>query len=492
MPLNTEDSYNELTKYRQFYCSVHSAYQFSYENFIKVPPKTIIVTTSNDNSVSSYDQIGLYFDLVDIKNYLVKILLTENDDIPEYHKFHNKTIYMPGSCIPNIGIQFAKIDEKDSNILGIFDINKNIWNNDEYDEITKNDKLTINRQKFNSASIVPAIFSNNRNLYFKDTIKIIHELNPDEYGYIIFIDGCTDIMDDSYVNFLSKKDLNVIRKNSIEKNQLDLSTEYTKYNQQCVLDSLQKFTGKFTFYDKTPIDFSQYIKYKKNFIPNEIYIKKYKQQNKDVNKYFSKLSDIQEESENDIYYNKSGESVGTLGMMSMSKSESKPASKSKPDVFGRYLNKEIQQILSPRRSSRLRKNPKSSPRKIQPLRRSSRIASARKMYDGKRRLSSKRISKRNSRVITLQKSSSPNKKYMAKIDNKTVHFGAKGYSDFTKHRDKERKKRYISRHRKRENWTKSGLKTAGFWSFWLLWNKPSFTGSIKDTERRFGIKIKRK
>jgi hypothetical protein len=181
----------------------------------------------------------------------------------------------------------------------------------------------------------------------------------------------------------------------------------------------------------------------------------------------------------------------------MSKSGSKPASESKPSVFGKYLNKEVQQILSPkiikknspRRSMRLKKNTiketSKSPRKIQPLRRSNRIASARKVYDGKRRGSSKR-------VITLQKSSSPEKKYMAKIDNKTVHFGAKGYSDFTKHRDRTRMHRYENRHRSRENWTKSGIKTAGFWSKWVLWNKPSLSASIKDTEKRFGIKIKRK
>jgi hypothetical protein len=270
MPLNAEDSYDELSKYHQFYCSVHSSYQFSYENFIKVPPKTIIVTTSNDNSISSYDHLGVYYDLIDIKNYLVKILLTENDDIPEYHKLHDKTIYMPGSCIPNLGIQFAKNDEEDSNILGIFDINKNIWNSNEYDEITKNDNLTINADKFNNASIVPDKFLNSRNLYLNDTIRIIHNLNPDEYGYIIFIDGCTDIIevDYSHGNFLSKKDLNTIEKNSIDKNELDLSTEFTKYNRQCVLDSLQKFTGKFTFYDKSPLDFSQYKFNKKNFDPN--------------------------------------------------------------------------------------------------------------------------------------------------------------------------------------------------------------------------------
>jgi hypothetical protein len=29
----------------------------------------------------------------------------------------------------------------------------------------------------------------------------------------------------------------------------------------------------------------------------------------------------------------------------------------------------------------------------------------------------------------------------------------------------------------------------GFFSRWLLWNKPSLKASIKDTEKRFNIKI---
>jgi len=101
-------------------------------------------------------------------------------------------------------------------------------------------------------------------------------------------------------------------------------------------------------------------------------------------------------------------------------------------------------------------------------------------------------SKSSSDVIILQKSSHPDKKYMVTIGNKTVHFGAKGYSDLTKHKDKSRMKRYENRHRSRENWSKSGIKSAGFWSKWLLWNKPSLGASIKDTERRFNIKIRRK
>ena len=79
---------------------------------------------------------------------------------------------------------------------------------------------------------------------------------------------------------------------------------------------------------------------------------------------------------------------------------------------------------------------------------------------------------------------------MVIIENKTIHFGSVGYSDYTKHKDEIRMKRYETRHRPRENWSKSGIQTAGFWSKWILWNKPSLSASIKDTEKRFGINIK--
>ena len=92
--------------------------------------------------------------------------------------------------------------------------------------------------------------------------------------------------------------------------------------------------------------------------------------------------------------------------------------------------------------------------------------------------------------IVLKRSNKPDKKYMVKVDNKTIHFGSAGLSDFTKNKDPERKNRYIARHKKRENWTKSGIKTAGFWSKHILWNKPTIRESIKNTENRFNIKIK--
>jgi len=92
--------------------------------------------------------------------------------------------------------------------------------------------------------------------------------------------------------------------------------------------------------------------------------------------------------------------------------------------------------------------------------------------------------------IKLSKSTRKDKKYMVEIDNKKIHFGATGYSDFTLHKDPKRKKLYIMRHKKRENWEISGIKTPGFWARWILWNLPSLEESIDNVERKFKIKIR--
>jgi len=99
-------------------------------------------------------------------------------------------------------------------------------------------------------------------------------------------------------------------------------------------------------------------------------------------------------------------------------------------------------------------------------------------------------------VVYLQKSDQSGKKYKVTIlkpngSRKTVHFGATGYSDYTKHKDKERMKRYDTRHRSSENWGKSGIDTAGFWSKWILWSAPSLGGAIRKTASKFNLSIRR-
>ena len=86
------------------------------------------------------------------------------------------------------------------------------------------------------------------------------------------------------------------------------------------------------------------------------------------------------------------------------------------------------------------------------------------------------------------KSDKPNKKYyIITNNNKKVYFGACGYSDFTIHKDEARKQLYINRHKNNENWTKSGIDTAGFWSRWILWHLPTISSSYQDIKKRFNI-----
>lgn len=69
---------------------------------------------------------------------------------------------------------------------------------------------------------------------------------------------------------------------------------------------------------------------------------------------------------------------------------------------------------------------------------------------------------------------------------KTVPFGAKGMSDFTKHKDVTRKQRYLNRHSGMgEHWNKPD--TAGALSRWVLWNKKTFRASLADFRKRFKL-----
>ena len=94
--------------------------------------------------------------------------------------------------------------------------------------------------------------------------------------------------------------------------------------------------------------------------------------------------------------------------------------------------------------------------------------------------------------VVIKKSTNPKKKLTAVFYKheggpkiKTTHFGSAGMDDFTKTRDEAQKKRYISRHRKRENW--QDYMSAGALSRWILWDKPTRSGSIKAYKNRFNL-----
>ena len=93
--------------------------------------------------------------------------------------------------------------------------------------------------------------------------------------------------------------------------------------------------------------------------------------------------------------------------------------------------------------------------------------------------------------VVIKKSTNPKKKYMAvfydenKKKIKTTHFGAAGMSDYTKHKDQERKKRYLTRHKKRENW--NNYMSAGSLSRYILWGEPTLRLSINKYKQRFNL-----
>ena len=94
--------------------------------------------------------------------------------------------------------------------------------------------------------------------------------------------------------------------------------------------------------------------------------------------------------------------------------------------------------------------------------------------------------------ILNQPSKKADKKYDAVIDGKkAISFGSSQHSDFTKHKDPERKQRYLDRHKARENW--NDPTTAGALSKFVLWNKPTISASVKDMNKKFknhNIKLK--
>ena len=93
------------------------------------------------------------------------------------------------------------------------------------------------------------------------------------------------------------------------------------------------------------------------------------------------------------------------------------------------------------------------------------------------------------KVVKFKKLRGGSKKYeitFNKNGKKYVRkFGSAGMSDFTKHKDKERRERYISRHKK-DLKTKDPMKP-GYLSMFILWNKPSLKASLADYKRRLRV-----
>ena len=142
----------------------------------------------------------------------------------------------------------------------------------------------------------------------------------------------------------------------------------------------------------------------------------------------------------------------------------------------------------------------------------------RKNFDGR---------KKQTTVVYLtqkNKAKQAGKKFTCKVGNKTFHFGQAGASDFTIHKNYPRMVSYVQRHAgikytnkeknkkwfqdmkqesdetieselleiktsRRENWTRKGINTPGFWSRWLLWSLPNLNDAKQYIEETFDVSI---
>lgn len=93
------------------------------------------------------------------------------------------------------------------------------------------------------------------------------------------------------------------------------------------------------------------------------------------------------------------------------------------------------------------------------------------------------------KMLSVKPSPKKGKKYVAVFQHKKtgrkkqVHFGAEGMKDYTQHKDKERRKRYRSRHAKD---LKGDPTRAGYLSYYILWgNSTSFRTNALNFKKRF-------
>ena len=93
------------------------------------------------------------------------------------------------------------------------------------------------------------------------------------------------------------------------------------------------------------------------------------------------------------------------------------------------------------------------------------------------------------KLISIKPSTAKEKRYTATFEKdgkkKTTNFGFKGGSTFIDHKDEEKKKAYLARHRVNENW--NDPTSAGSLARYILWNKTTLGASISDFKKRFNL-----
>lgn len=94
--------------------------------------------------------------------------------------------------------------------------------------------------------------------------------------------------------------------------------------------------------------------------------------------------------------------------------------------------------------------------------------------------------------MIVRPSTRPGKKLMAVFDNgRVVHFGAKGYGDYTLYYRRSpalaaaKRRQYIARHGAAEDWRDPYA--AATLARYILWERPTVRGAVAAYARRFGV-----
>jgi len=95
-------------------------------------------------------------------------------------------------------------------------------------------------------------------------------------------------------------------------------------------------------------------------------------------------------------------------------------------------------------------------------------------------------------LVSIKKDTDTKKKMVAVFKNKetgrtkTTRFGLDGYTDYTLSKDKEKREKYLARHKARENW--NDPTTAGSLSRHILWgDSTSIKTNIADFKKKFKL-----
>ena len=90
------------------------------------------------------------------------------------------------------------------------------------------------------------------------------------------------------------------------------------------------------------------------------------------------------------------------------------------------------------------------------------------------------------KLVKVVKSKKEGKKYTAVFQSgKETSFGAKGYEDFTQHKDENRKRLYRKRHQK--DLKPKDPRRAGYLSMEILWSKPTLKEGIKHYKQKYNM-----